>query len=262
MLNVGIIGLGAIGRLLVDELARAADATVGAALVRPDADARADVPLVTTVEDLLATEPAIVLEAAGQGAVREHGAAVLDAGADLMVISTGALVDEALHEALLAAARRGGSRMVLPAGAIAGIDGLVALRAGGLESVRYTSTKPPAAWKGTPAEQLVDLDGLGEPAVFFEGAARDAAREYPKNANLAATVALAGLGLDRTEVALVADPGARGNTGRIEAEGAAGAITVESRGPAAAGNPKTSEVTAFSMIASLESRQATIVLPG
>ena len=144
-----LIGLGAIGRIVAEEVGRTHEAK----------------------------------------AVRDHGAEVLraDAGIDLMVISTGALADDETHGRLLAAARRGGSRMLLPAGAIAGIDGLVALRAGGLTGVRYTSVKPPAAWRGTLAEELVDLSTLDQPVAFFEGSARDAAQSYPKNANLAAT---------------------------------------------------------------------------
>ena len=263
MLGVGIIGLGAIGRLVVDELVRTGAAEVRAALVRSDfsAPGPAAIRLVNSVDALLATHPSVVLETAGQEAVRQYGVAVLGAGTDLMVISTGALADDETHQRLFEAARGAGSRMLLPVGAIAGTDGLIALRASGLQRVRYTSTKPPAAWRGTPAEELVDLASLGGPTVFFEGSARDAARSYPKNANLAATVALAGLGLDDTEVALVADPAASGNSGRIDAAGVAGTLSVEAHGPAAATNPKTSAVTAFSMIASLQSLEATLVLP-
>jgi aspartate dehydrogenase len=263
MLSVGIVGLGAIGQLLVEELGRTGTASVCAALVRESfaGPSPHGVPTVRSLEELLTLQPSIILEAAGQGAVREHGAAILEHGTDLMVISSGALADDDVHEQLIEAARRGGSRMLLPVGAIAGIDGLVALRASGLTRVRYTSGKPPAAWTGTLAEELVDLAGMSEPVVFFDGSAREAARSFPKNANLAATVALAGLGLDDTQVSLIADPTADGNYGQIEAEGAAGTLSVQAQGPAADGNPKTSAVTAFSMIASLQSFQATLVLP-
>jgi aspartate dehydrogenase len=263
MLSVGIVGLGAIGQLLVEELGRTGTASVCAALVRESFEGPSPrgVPIVHSLEELLTLQPSIILEAAGQGAVREHGAAILEHGTDLMVISSGALADDDVHEQLVTAARSGGSRMLLPVGAIAGIDGLVALRASGLTRVRYTSGKPPAAWTGTLAEELVDLAGMSEPVVFFDGSAREAARSFPKNANLAATVALAGLGLDDTQVSLIADPTADGNYGRIEAEGAAGTLSVQAQGPAADANPKTSTVTAFSMIASLQSLQATLVLP-
>ncbi len=263
MLDVGIVGFGAIGRVVASELAGSKSCRVSSILVR--ATAQPDVPagavVATSVHDLLASRPSLVAECAGQGAVRELGEQILAAGADLMIISTGALADQETHERLEAAARAGGSRMLLPAGATAGMDGLTALRAGGLTRVKYTSTKPPRAWKGTKAEQLVELDALTAPTVFFEGTAREAAQSFPKNANLAATIALAGIGLDRTEVALVASPAATANAGRIEAEGVLGGLTVETRGRPSETNPKTSAVTAFSIVAALESRQATLVLP-
>ena len=264
MLSVGVIGFGAIGKLVVEELIRTGAADVQSVLVRGGARAKPPpgVAVVHETGGILALGPSVVVEAAGQQAVREYGVAVLETGTDLMVISTGALADDVTHDQLVTTARGARSRILLPVGAISGIDGLTALRASGLTRVRYTSTKPPTAWRGTPAEDTVDLDALDEATAFFAGSAREAASNYPKNANLAATVALAGLGLDDTEVSLVADPAASGNTGRIEAEGSAGAITVESRGPAAADNPKTSAVTAYSMIASLQSLQSTLVLPG
>lgn len=263
MLDVGIVGFGAIGKVVARELAASTACRVSSILVRPTA--RPEVPegavLATSVDELLASEPALVAECAGQGAVRQYGGQILAAGVDLMIISTGALADEATYERLQAAARAGGSRMLLPAGATAGMDGLSALRAGGLTRVRYTSTKPPGAWKGTEAEQLVELGALTEPTVFYEGPAREAAQTFPKNANLAATIALAGIGLDKTEIALVANPAASGNTGRIEAEGLLGGLTVETWGEPSETNPKTSAVTAFSIVAVVESRQATVVLP-
>ena len=148
-----------------------------------------------------------------------------------MVISTGALADDDLRQRLCAVGSKHGAKVLIPAGAIAGLDGLGALKVSGLERVKYTSTKPPAAWHGTPAAEAWDLDTLTERKVIFSGIARDAARLYPKNANLAATVALAGLGLDDTEIELVADPDvAPCNVGRIEATAACGQLLVECRG--------------------------------
>ena len=102
------------------------------------------------------------------------------------------------------------------------MDAIAAMRMGGLETVRYRSRKPPVAWRGTPAEKVVDLATLAKPAVLYRGNARQAALLYPQNANVAATVALAGLGFERTEVELVADPAAPGNVHEIEATGTAG----------------------------------------
>jgi aspartate dehydrogenase len=202
----------------------------------------------------------LVAECAGHEAVVEYGQTILQMGVDLIIIATGALADDNFRATLTSTALRAGSRILVPAGAIAGIDGLNALRIGGLLQVRYTSAKPPKAWLGTLAEQSFDLNGLTEPTVIFEGTARDAAHLYPKNANLAATVALAGCGLDETQIVLVADPALQENVGRIEAEGKVGRIVVECRGPQASDNPKTSAVTAFSIVHAIQNQAQTLVI--
>ena len=250
--RIALIGLGAIGQVV------AAEGDVAAVLVRDRylESARRAVPgaaVVTSVEDLRSASPDLVVECAGQPAVREYGEVVLAGGTDLMVISTGAFGDQAFLDRMCSAARRAGRRILLPAGATAGLDGL--------DSVRYTSSKPPHAWLGTPAEQAFRLDALSEPTVIHSGPAHEAARLYPKNANLAVTIALAGLGLERTQVDLVADPALTGNVGRIEASGRLGQLTVEMAGRAAPENPKTSMVTAYSIVHALRSGRAVMALP-
>lgn len=257
--RLALIGFGAIGRAITAALVQSPPPghQLVALLVRPHqlADARAAVPtgvLVTAdAAALLAAAPHTVIEAAGHGAVVAHGAAVLRHGASLMALSIGALADADLHDTLIAAARAGNTHLLLPVGAIAGLDGLLALRQAGLHSLRYTSTKPPRAWQGTPADGLLDLAALRSPTVIFSGTARDAARLYLKNANLAAAVALAGLGFERTQVQLVADPAATGNSGRIDAEGATSRLQVTVAGAASAGNAKTSGIVAHSVLSAL-----------
>jgi aspartate dehydrogenase len=264
--RIALIGLGAIGRAVADGLAREpGDGELVAVLVRAaqveaaKAALPASVAAVTTAGALLAKRPSLVVECAGQGAVTEHAEGVLAAGCDLMVVSTGALAAPGLLDRLEAAAAASGARLIVPAGAIAGLDGLGALKRAGLTRVVYTSTKPALAWRGTPAERVVDLGALAERTVFFEGTAREAALAYPKNANLAATVALAGLGLDETRVRLVADPAATGNTGRIEAESEIGTMRLVMAGRASA-NPKTSASVAYSVLYAIALRSATLVI--
>ena len=215
MTAVGLIGCGGIAQDVLAAL-RASPAngvSVIGALARPGRGeaARAklcEIDVVESLDDLLARSPALVAEVAGQSAVIEHGDAVLRSGVDCLVISVGALADPALLARLRSAAQDGNSRILLPAGAIGGIDAIAAMRVAGLTSVRYRSRKPPAAWRGSPAEKLVDLDGLTRRTVLYKGTAGEAALLYPQNANVAAAVALAGLGFDATEVELVADPDA------------------------------------------------------
>jgi aspartate dehydrogenase len=145
-------------------------------------------------------------------------------------------------------------KLMIPAGAIAGVDALAAARLGGLDRVRYTSRKAPQAWRGTHAEKLCDLEAIDQAVEFYRGNAGDAARLFPQNANVAATIALAGLGFDRTEVSLSADPDAPGNVHVIEAEGAFGELRVEIQGRPLADNPKTSTLAALSVLRAIHNR--------
>lgn len=153
-----------------------------------------------------------------------------------------------------------GARLHLASGAIGALDCLRAAKVGGLDSVTYTGRKPPAGWKGSPAEDQIDLDHLDEAAVHFQGSARKAARDYSKNANVAAAVALAGLGFDETEVRLVADPAISTNIHEVTATGGFGAFTFRIEGRALPDNPRTSALAAMSVIAAIERETARSVM--
>ena len=262
-MNVLLIGHGAIAQEVLKRLDPEEPARVTAVLVRDRrlAEARGALPdaieVVTALDDLR-TRPGLAAECAGHAGVSEHGADILRRGIDLIVISIGALADRALHERLSAAATEGGAKLLLPAGAVAGADALAAARVGGLSEVVYVSRKPPRAWKGTPAEDIVDLDRLAEETVLYDGSADEAARLYPQNANVAATIALAGAGFDGTKVRLVADPAAGGNIHRVHAEGAFGAFDIEVRGKTLPDNPKTSSLAAYSVVAAIRRRAGAI----
>lgn len=260
--RVAVIGHGAIGRVVVRELlaGTVAPARLVGVLVRDPArtGVPGGVPVVTSLPALLALRPTLVVEAAGQEALQAHGAACLRAGCDVLAASVGTLADAALAAELEAAARAGGAQLLLPAGALGALDALGAARLAGLGRVHYRSRKPPQAWRGTPAEQAVDLDALTEATPFFRGSAREAARSYPKNANVAATLALATLGLDAVQVELVADPAAAGNVHEIEAEGAAGVLNLRLLNHASPDNPKTSRVTPYSLLQRILMRCAAV----
>ena len=268
MTSVGLIGCGGIAQDVVAAL-RSEDPAAGVRIVGALArSGRADqaraalcgIDIVEALEELIARGPAVIAELAGQQAVAQHGEQVLRGGIDCLVISVGALADSALFGRLKAAAQDGNSRILLPAGAVGGIDAIAAMRVAGLSSVRYRSRKPPAAWRGSPAEKVVDLGALTKRTVLYTGTAGEAALLYPQNANVAAAVALAGLGFDATEVELVADPDAPGNVHEIEAEGAAGRFAIQLQGKPSRSNPKTSALAAMSVARALLNERATIVI--
>ena len=196
----------------------------------------------------------LAVECGGHAAVTQHGEACLDAGYDLLVASTGSLADQALHDRLLAAARRNARKLLIPAGAVAGMDGLAAARLAGIDSVRYTSRKLPLAWKGTHAEKLCRLDEVRQSTEFMRSDARQAATLFPQNANVAATIALAGVGFERTEVSLNADPAAQGNIHLIEVEGPCGSMRIELRNKPFPDNPKTSMLAGLSLLRAIRNR--------
>ncbi|WP_077037907.1 aspartate dehydrogenase [Pelomonas sp. KK5] len=259
-LRVALIGLGAIGRVIAEELRRAGEGVqlVGAMCHHPDEGAGLELAVVTTLDELLDLRPELVVEAAGHGAVKAYGAAVLRAGRDLLLVSVGVLSDAALHAELAEAAQASGRQLMLPSGALAGLDYLQAARLAGLDRVCLRSSKPPLAWRGTPAEQLLDLAAIDSPTVFFRGSAREAARDYPKNANVAATLALCTLGMEATMVELVADPTLRGNVHQIEASGTAGEMRLSLNNTASPDNPKTSLITPYSVLRSILARRAAL----
>jgi aspartate dehydrogenase len=255
--RIAVIGHGAIA----DEVIRCLDsrgeiAALAGFLVRPQGKLAAQqkslgrFAIVDELSALLALRPDIVIEAAGHEAVVRYGAEVLRHGVDFLIASVGALADRALAGEFVAAAAPG-AELWIASGAVAGIDGLLAARSAGLRSVTYTSWKEPKAWSGTPAEPILAQTGETERVIFFRGSAREAAMQYPKNANVGAAIALASLGLDRTRVQLGSDPGVAGPRGIIEAEGDFGSCTFDVLALASKTNAKTSALTGHSLVAAV-----------
>ncbi|OUL99096.1 aspartate dehydrogenase [Variovorax sp. JS1663] len=266
MLRVALIGCGAIGSSVIELLKGDASLAVVAVVVPAEgleaAQALLDklAPGVQAATAVPASGIDLVVETAGHAAIEEHVLPALRRGTPCVVASVGALSAQGLAERLEVAAITGKTQVQLIAGAIGAIDALAAARIGGLDSVRYTGRKPPKAWKGTPAEQGRDLDALRSEVVIFEGSAREAATLYPKNANVAATVSLAGLGLDRTQVRLIADPSVDENVHTVEAEGAFGRFELSMRNKPLAANPKTSALTVYSAVRALRNRAAALAI--
>ncbi|GGX45216.1 putative L-aspartate dehydrogenase [Saccharospirillum salsuginis] len=246
-----MIGYGAMGREVHRLLP---DGVTLDWLVLPEAaqsDTQAELGNTTrvlTAIDQCSGQPDLVVECAGHPGLAQHGEAVLQRGWTLAVVSVGALTDNALYQRLVDAARTGGGRLHILSGAVAGMDGLASAREGGLTAVTYEARKAPRSWKGSPAEDLIDLATVTEPTVFFEGSAGEAARRFPANANVAATVALSGLGMEKTQVKLWVDPHTERNSHRIHAVGRFGEFRVELNGRPLDNNPKTSMLAALSVV--------------
>jgi aspartate dehydrogenase len=253
MHTIAIIGYGAIAEAVCAHLVEHDDVEIGVVITKPGGGARArrifgetvemarNVAEVTTVVDLF-------VDCAGHPALRQHGPDILARGIDLVTVSSGALADRDLYADLVAAARAGGAQLRVVPGAIGGLDALAAASVGTLTEVTYRGRKPPRGWRGSPAESKLDLDTLAKATVHFSGNARDAALEYPKNANVAASVALAGIGFEDTRVELVADPGIERNVHEIIAEGDFGRCEFRIEGLALPGNPRSSAITAMSVV--------------
>jgi aspartate dehydrogenase len=267
-MRLGLIGFGNIAVTLLGQLAETVDAPLEcltvlclpeladetvARLAGEFAGVATEVAVVTEAPALLFHRPQLVIECAGHMAVAAHVPTVLRAGVDVVIVSVGALSDESLEKELRLAAD-GRARLILPAGAVGGIDLLAALGAAGGLEVRYRGSKPPLAWSGTPAEASVDLGALTEAEIFFSGTAREAARQFPKNANVAATLALAGAGFEATHVELVADPAAPGNVHEYSVVSPLAKYSMRIENLPSAGNAKTSVSTVYSVLREIRNR--------
>ncbi len=258
-MRIGLIGNGAIASYVQRALAQRPH-SVEAILVRPSRVAdnpRLFVGSVAELPDGLD----MVIDCAGHAALAAHGPALLARGTDLLTVSLGALADESVFQNLQAAARKGNAKLHLASGAIGALDCLQAARVGQLHHVTYVGRKPPTGWIGSPAEQKIDLAALRTGAhTHFEGTAREAALAYPKNANVAAAVALAGVGFDKTTVRLIADADVGANIHEIEASGDFGSFTFQISGHSLPDNPRSSALAAMSIISKLDARGAVVTL--
>lgn len=202
----------------------------------------------------LASDADIVVEAASQDAVRTYCKAILEAGKDMMIMSVGALADNGFLAELLQVSAKKECRIYLPTGAIAGIDAIRSVRQQ-LESVVLTTTKNPKALAGAPFFETsnIKLDDITKSTVIYEGTASQAVKAFPANINVAAVLSLAGIGVDKTIVRIVADPLATTNQHKITAAGSFGEIEISVNNVPSPGNPKTSILAVLSAIECLRS---------
>lgn len=244
-LRVGLIGLGAIASRTAELVIADASSPLRliGALVRDTRRPRpVDVPVVDSLPDLLDLRPDVVAEAAGHEALRRYGPACLRAGVPLVFLSVGALSDRDFEQELRDAARAGGVQATVASGGVGGLDIIASLAEDRLESVVHTIIKPPKAL-GVATDTYREI---------YRGPAREAAFKFPQNANVAAAVALAGIGLDRTTVVVAADPAATSNRHEIEAAGICGRLAISIDNQPAPANPRTGAVVGASLKHALE----------
>lgn len=264
-LRLCFVGWGAIARRVGELLSERQPTGVGivAIAVRDAVRAREGLPegarLISGPEELAGLDIDMVIEAAGRPAVAIWGEAALRHAASLVVSSTSAFCDDALLEKLVAVAKQTGSRIVVPSGALGDLGALAAASVLPVDEVTHTIVKPPRAWQGTRAAEILALDTLVKRTEFFTGTARQAANEFPQNANVAVISALSGIGLDRTRIVLVADPDAVRNIHEVSASGAFGRLELRLENEALKNNPKSSEMTALSLVRLIENNVAPLV---
>ena len=262
-LRVGIAGYGAIGRSLagalhagIPGLALAAIASRDEARVRASLPAGA-APAIVPVADL-PVHAEVIVECAPAAVLASIAVPAFEAGRILVVLSCGALLD---NEHLIGLAKQHGGRILVPTGALLGLDAVLAAAEGKIASVEMTSRKPPAGLVGAPylVEHGIDIAPIKEPMRVFEGSAREAARGFPANVNVAVALSLAGIGPDRTRIAIWADPTISRNTHLIEVESDAARFSMQIEGVPSE-NPRTGKITAQSVVALLRKLRAPLAI--
>jgi len=256
MIKVGLVGCGVIGT----EIARAIDEKIPQMRLVAICDRNKSreerlkrslnaKPESMNMEDLIERAD-LVIEAASSEMVADLTKKVIDRGKDIMIMSVGGMVD---HLFLFDEARKRGSRVYLPSGAIAGLDGVKAAGEARIDSVSLTTSKPPSGLQGAPyiVEKGIDLGEIKNRTVIFEGSCREAVKAFPKNINVAATLSLAGIGINETRVRVIADPSLKRNIHHIVVKGDFGKMEICVENVPSPFNPKTSYLAALSAVTTL-----------
>lgn len=242
-MRILLVGCGALG----SSIARGVTKMHGASLTLFDVDHAKSVklaretlaPVVKSVEEGLSGAE-LVVEAASQAALKELAPKVLGKGIPLVALSVGALGDARFLDEVTRLARDKKTRLLIPSGAIGGLDAIRGAAEAGLDEVTLVTAKPPEGF---------GLSGLTEPKVLYEGPATEAVAKFPKNVNVAAALSLAGVGFEKTKVRIVADPSLKANTHTIVAKGAFGEMTCKVENRPSPENPASSHLASLAALA-------------
>jgi aspartate dehydrogenase len=261
-LRVAIAGLGPIGKRAAEALDRGIDGLILAAVSAQNPQKHqgwlaglSTMPAVLPIEAL--SEAAdIVIECAPAKLLRSIVAPFVGSGKTAIVLSAGALLD---NEDLIELAKQNGGQIVVPTGALIGLDAVTAAAVGNIHSVRMVTRKPVLGLAGAPyiVENNIDIERITEPLKIFEGSAREAAKGFPANLNVAVALSLAGIGPDRTQLQIWADPALTRNMHRVEVESDSASFSMSIENIPSE-NPKTGLITALSVIAYLRKQGAAL----
>jgi aspartate dehydrogenase len=254
-LRVGLAGLGAVGLDVAKRLiAGVPGLTLAAVAVRDVAKAQRAIPEIgQSIAVRKATELAddcdIVVECLPPALFREVAISAIDKGRTFVPLSIAQLLQS---PDLIERAREKGARILPPTGALLGLDAVRAAAEGTIHSVKMITRKPPAGLEGAPylRERNISVAGLTAPLKVFDGSAREGVRGFPANVNVAAALSLAGIGPDRTQLEIWADPGVTRNTHRIEVDSDTARFSMQIENVPSE-NPRTGKIVALSTIAAL-----------
>src|SRR4030088_2353408 len=261
-LRVAIAGLGAIGTKVAEALDQGIDGLVLAAVSVQNPDKHrsrlsslTSKPAVLPIEALFGVAD-IVIECAPSKLLRSIVAPFVSSGKTAVVLSAGALLD---NEDLIELAKQNGGQIVVPTGALIGLDAVTAAAVGKIHSVRMVTRKPITGLAGAPyiVENNIDIEGITEPLRVFDGTAREAAKGFPANLNVAVALSLAGIGPDRPTRECWSDPALTRNVHRIEVESDSARFSMSIENIPSE-NPKTGRITALSVIAYLRKQRASL----
>lgn len=254
-LRVGLAGLGAVGLPVARHLLAGVEGLSLAAIAVRDADKARRALGPEATPDLVSLEALaervdIVVEGLPASLFRQVAEPILERGGIFVPVSVGALLG---HWDLVALARERGGRIVVPTGALLGLDAVRAAARGTIHAVTMTTRKPPRGLAGAPflVERGIDLEGLSEPLLVFEGTAREAARGFPANLNVAAALSLAGTGPDATRLRIFADPSVTRNTHEIEVDADSARFALRIENVPSEENPRTGRITGLSVVDAL-----------
>lgn len=258
-LRIAIAGFGAIGRSLARGLlAGIPGVTLVAIGVRDTAVAPPAPGVIVTTIDTLPPLADIIVECAPAAVLPAIAEPALRAGRTVVVLSCAALLQ---HPGLTGIARDHGGRILVPTGALLGLDAVAAAAEGVIHGVRMVTRKPPGGLAGAPhlVRHGIDVSALTAPLRVFSGSAREAAIGFPANVNVAAALSLAGIGPDRTTIEIWADPGVDRNIHRIQLDSDAARLdmTIEN---VPSENPRTGRITAQSVLALLRKQRAALAV--